>query len=71
MEIKVVYIVIHDATVDRYVSALRNCFSIAEKTLMCRGHMGWVTCCSGHDHLLHCGQTVAPRYHVLKAFQCT
>ena len=26
--------------------------------------------CSDHDHFLRCGQTVAPKYHVLKAFQC-
>ena len=27
--------------------------------------------CSDHDHLLRCGgQTVAPRYRILKAFQC-
>ena len=32
--------------------------------------MGGVTRCSDHDHLLRCGQTVAPRYRVLKAFQC-
>ena len=30
----------------------------------------WVMQCSDHDHLLRCGQTVAPRYRVLKAFQC-
>ena len=55
MEIKVVYIIIHDATVDRYVSASQKCFSIAEKTLMCRGQVGGVTHCSDHDHLLRCG----------------
>ena len=66
MEIKVVYIVIHDATVDRYVSASRKCFSIAEKTSMCRGQVGGVRGCSDHDRLLRCGQTVAPRYRVLK-----
>ena len=70
MEIKVVYIVIHDATVDRYVSASQKCFGIAEKTLMCCGQVVWVTRCSDHDHLLRCGQTVAPRYCVLKTFQC-
>ena len=69
MEIKVVYMVIHDATVDRYVSASRKCFNIAEKNL-CLGQVGGVTYCSDNDHLLRCGQTVAPRYHVLKAFQC-
>ena len=31
MEIKVVYIVIHDATVDKHVSASRKCFNITEK----------------------------------------
>ena len=49
MEIKVVYIVIHDAIVDRYVSALWKCFSIAEKTSMCRGQVVGVTRCSDHD----------------------
>ena len=38
---------------------------------MCRGQVGGVKRCSDHDHLLRCGQIVAPRYHVLKAFQCT
>ena len=37
---------------------------------MCPGQVGGVTRCSDHDHLLHCGQTVAPKYSVLKAFQC-
>ena len=41
MEIKVVYIVIHDATVDRYVSALRK------KTLMCHWQVGGVTIPTG------------------------
>ena len=71
MEIKVVYMVIHGATVDRNVSASRECFSIVEKTSMCHRQVGGVTCCSDHDHLLRCWQTVVPRYHVLKAFQCT
>ena len=35
---------------------------------MCHGQV--VLRCSDHDHLLRCGQTVAPRYRVLKAFQC-
>ena len=70
MEIKVVYIVIHDATVDRYVSASRKCFSIREKTSMYRGQVSGVTRCSDHDHLLRCGQTVGPKYRILKAFQC-
>ena len=26
--------------------------------------------CSDHDHLLRFGQTVVPRYRILKAFQC-
>ena len=30
----------------------------------------WVGYRFDHDHLLRCGQTVAPRYRVLKAFQC-
>ena len=34
MEIKVVYIVIHDATVDRYVLASQT------KKMMCRGQVG-------------------------------
>ena len=29
---------------------------------MCLGQVGEVLSCSNHDHLLHCGQTVAPRY---------
>ena len=37
---------------------------------MCRGQVGGVSRCSDHDHLLRCGQTVAPKYRVLKAFQC-
>ena len=37
---------------------------------MCRGQVGGVTRCSDYDHLLRCGQTVAPEYRVLKAFQC-
>ena len=37
MEIKVVYIEIHDATVDIYVLASRK------KTLMCRGQVGGVS----------------------------
>ena len=37
---------------------------------MCRGQVGGVSRCSNHDHLLCCGQTVAPRYRDLKAFQC-
>ena len=37
---------------------------------MCRGQVGGVTRCSDHDNLLRCGQTVAPRYRILKAFQC-
>ena len=36
---------------------------------MCCGQVGGVTSCSDHDHLLRCGQSVAPRYRVLKAFQ--
>ena len=40
MEIKVVYIVIHDATVDRYVSASRKGFNITKKTSLCRGQVG-------------------------------
>ena len=40
MEIKVVYIVIHDATVDRYVSASRKVFYITKKTSLCRGQVG-------------------------------
>ena len=71
MEIKIVYIVIHDATVDRNVSASRKCFSFAEKTLMCRRQMSGVTRCSDQDHLLRCGQTVAPRGCVIMTFQCT
>ena len=71
MEIKAVYIVNHDATVDRYVSALRKCFSIAEKTSMCRRQVGGVTPCSDHDHLLHCGQTVASRGRVNTTLKCT
>ena len=70
MEIKVAYIIIHNATVDRYVSASRKCFSITEKTLICHGQVGGVKPCSDHDHLLRCGQTVASRYRVLKTFQC-
>ena len=31
--------------------------------------VGGVRRCSDHDHLLRCGQTVAPRYRLLKAFQ--
>ena len=42
MKIKVFNIVIHNATVDRYVSASRKCFSIADKTLMCRGQVFWL-----------------------------
>ena len=71
MKIKVVYIIIHDATVDRYVSASGKCFSITEKTSMCCGQVGGVTRCSDHDHLLRCGQTVVPRYRILTAFQCS
>ena len=37
---------------------------------MCRGQVGGLSCCSDHDHLLLCGQTVAPRYRILKEFQC-
>ena len=37
---------------------------------MCRGKVGGVMRCSDHDNLLRCGQTVAPRYRVLKVFQC-
>ena len=37
---------------------------------MCRGQVGDVSRCSDHDHLLRCGQTVASRYRILKAFQC-
>ena len=70
MEIKVDYIVIHDATVDRYVSASQKCFGIVVKTLMCHGHVSGVMRCRDHDHLLRSGHTVAPRYCVLKAFQC-
>ena len=65
MEIKVVYIVIHDATVDRYVSASRKGFNITKKNIVVPWAGGWVTHCSDHDHLLRCGQTVAPRYHIL------
>ena len=70
MEIKVVYIVIHDATVDQYVSASWKCFSIAENTLMCCGQVSRVRHCSGHDHYLLCGQTVPPRGHVITTLQC-
>ena len=58
MEIKVVHIVIHDATVDRYVLA-------SQKKHQCA--VGGVRRCCDHDHLLRCGQTVV---RVLKAFQC-
>ena len=71
MEIRVVYIVIHDATIDRYISASQKCIVIAEKTSLCHGQVGGEMRCSDHDHLLCCGQTVAPRYRVLEAFQCT
>ena len=37
---------------------------------MCRVQVGGVSRCCDHDHLLRCGQTVAPRYRILKAFQC-
>ena len=41
MEIKVVYIVIHDATVDRYVSASQKCFSTVEKNIDVPWEGGW------------------------------
>ena len=44
-EIKQVYIAIHDATVDRYVSASQK------KTLMCHVQVGGVMHCSDHDNL--------------------
>ena len=66
MEIKVVYIVIHDAIVDRYISASWKCFSIAEKTSMSRGQVVGVTHCSDND-----GQTVAPRGRVTSTLQCS
>ena len=37
---------------------------------MNRGQVGRVSRCSDHDHLLCCGQTVAPRYRILNGFQC-
>ena len=37
---------------------------------MCCGQVGGVARSSDHDHLLRCGQTVAPRLRILKAFQC-
>ena len=37
---------------------------------MCRGQVGGVSRCSDHDHLLRCGQTVAPRYRVAQSVTC-
>ena len=48
----------------------RGSVSTSRKKNLCLGQVGGVTYCSDHDHLLRCGQTVAPRYHALKAFQC-
>ena len=56
---------------NKYTStSLAEKFQHRGKTSMCRGQVGGVSRCSDHDHLLCCGQTVAPRYRVLKAFQC-
>ena len=35
---------------------------------VCHGQVGGVT--RDHDHLLRCGQTVAPRVHVITTLQC-
>ena len=64
MELKVVYSVIHDASVDRYVLA-------SQKKLRCAvgrwvGYQG----CSDHDHLLSWRQTVAPRGRVITMLLC-
>ena len=37
---------------------------------MCSGQVGGVSHCSNHYDLLRCGQTLAPMYPVLTAFQC-
>ena len=65
MEIKVVYIVTHDATVDVYVLAL------LKQHLCAMGRWVGYQSCSEHDHLSHWWQTVAPRGRVLRALQCT
>ena len=70
MEIKVLYIVICDATVDRICFSIAKVFQYRGKNINVQWAVGGVTCCSDHDHLLRCGQTVAPRYRVPVYLSC-
>ena len=64
-----IYISVMKHLAPKFISFAKK-FQHHRKTSVCRGQVGGVSRCSDHDHLLHFGQTVAPRYRILKAFQC-